>query len=93
MHICKINVDFPIPGSPPNNVNEPSTKPPPSTLSNSSVPVFILIVVFFSTVFNATGSLRSFFLSFPEEETTAFYSKKVFQLLQAGHFPNHLLDS
>ena len=41
-----IKVDFPIPGSPPNNTNEPFTSPPPKTLSNSSIPVFILIASF-----------------------------------------------
>ena len=34
-HICKINVDFPIPGSPPSNTSEPFTNPPPNTLSSS----------------------------------------------------------
>ena len=36
--ICKIKVDLPIPGSPPSKVRDPFTKPPPSTLSNSSNP-------------------------------------------------------
>ena len=35
-HTCIINVDFPIPGSPPIKFNEPSTIPPPNTLFNSS---------------------------------------------------------
>ena len=36
---CKSNVLFPIPGSPPSNVTEPGTRPPPSTRSSSSIPV------------------------------------------------------
>ena len=38
--ICKINVDLPIPGSPPNKIKEPFTSPPPKTRSNSSKPCF-----------------------------------------------------
>ena len=33
---CNSKVDFPMPGSPPNNVNDPGTKPPPNTRFNSS---------------------------------------------------------
>ena len=47
-HICNINVDFPIPGSPPSSINEPFTSPPPNTLSNSSNPVEVLNVCFAS---------------------------------------------
>src|SRR5205085_3202751 len=32
-------VDLPMPGSPPTNTTEPSTRPPPSTRSNSPMPV------------------------------------------------------
>ena len=41
-HNCKINVDLPIPGSPPSNINEPFTNPPPKTLSSSKYPVDVL---------------------------------------------------
>src|SRR5580765_3260091 len=34
-----INVDFPTPGSPPSNIKAPGTTPPPSTRSNSAMPV------------------------------------------------------
>ena len=40
--VCKSIVDFPIPGSPDNKTSEPSTIPPPKTLSNSLSPVEIL---------------------------------------------------
>src|ERR1700686_1775462 len=36
---CSISVDFPIPGSPPINVTEPGTRPPPKTRSSSAEPV------------------------------------------------------
>ena len=36
-----VPVDFPIPGSPPTNTREPCTIPPPNTLSNSFIPVFV----------------------------------------------------
>ena len=42
LHSCKINVDFPIPGSPPSRISEPFTIPPPSTLSSSPKPVDVL---------------------------------------------------
>ncbi len=32
---CSINVDLPMPGSPPNSTIEPGTMPPPSTRANS----------------------------------------------------------
>ncbi len=38
---CKIRVDFPIPGSPANNMIDPGTIPPPNTRSISSI--FVLI--------------------------------------------------
>ena len=37
--LCKSSVDFPIPGSPPSKIAERFVAPPPTTLSNSSIPV------------------------------------------------------
>ena len=37
--VCSKIVDLPIPGSPPINTTEPATSPPPSTRSNSLIPV------------------------------------------------------
>ncbi|MNH17498.1 hypothetical protein D3C79_771720 [compost metagenome] len=37
--VCNRMVDLPIPGSPPINTTEPSTRPPPNTLSNSALAV------------------------------------------------------
>ena len=53
---CNIKVDFPIPGSPPINVNEPSTNPPPRTLSISSNPLETLVYSFFFASFSLTIS-------------------------------------
>ena len=36
---CNRIVDLPTPGSPPSNVTDPGTRPPPSTRSNSAIPV------------------------------------------------------
>ena len=35
--ICRVRVDFPMPGSPPMSTMEPGTIPPPSTRANSSI--------------------------------------------------------
>lgn len=80
-HNCKINVDLPIPGSPPSKINEPFTSPPPKTLSNSSNPVDVLIVSFASYEFNFCGILFVPFSAFNELFllSTIFCSKKVFQ--------------
>ena len=59
-HICNIRVDFPIPGSPPSNIKEPFTNPPPKTLSNSLNPVEILSLVDFTILFNSIGFDFSF---------------------------------
>ena len=47
-NICKIKVDFPIPGSPPINMTEPGTIPPPSKRSNSSIDVSIVLAIILS---------------------------------------------
>ena len=60
LQIWSINVDLPIPGSPPKSVNEPFTRPPPKTLSNSPKPVGIFIVSFASYVFNFCGVIFSY---------------------------------
>ena len=36
---CSKSVDLPMPGSPPTSISDPSTTPPPSTRSNSPIPV------------------------------------------------------
>ena len=94
LHICNINVDFPIPGSPPNKIREPFTNPPPKTLSNSPNPVEVLTFSLATYEFNFCGVFifPSFKLLFEFFVSTIFCSKKVFQLLHAGHFPSHFAD-
>ena len=36
---CSSSVDLPMPGSPPSSTSDPGTTPPPSTRSNSPMPV------------------------------------------------------
>ena len=90
-----IRVDFPIPGSPPSKTSEPLTSPPPKTLLSSPIPVSILDSFFPTTSSSTCGTALSF-TAFPvtvDLVSTTFCSKKVFQLLQAGHFPSHFGDS
>ena len=78
-HICSINVDFPIPGSPPSNTKDPFTKPPPNTLSNSSKFVFILVVSFFATSFKRVGVTFLIGADFESVLFTIFSSTKLLQ--------------
>ena len=55
-HICKIRVDFPIPGSPPQRITESETIPPPNGRSNSVIPNFTLSVSFISISVKLVGS-------------------------------------
>ena len=74
---------------------EPFTKPPPKTLLSSPIPVSILDSFFPTTSSTTCGVLFSF-IALPVADdfvSTIFCSKKVFQLLQAGHFPSHFGDS
>ena len=71
---CKIKVDFPIPGSPPSKVKEPFTRPPPSTLSNSSKPVDILVDKPFSTLVKGVGSTSFLIFDLPILLVIAFSS-------------------
>ena len=98
-HTCIINVDLPIPGSPPIKLSEPSTIPPPNTLFNSSYPVskrisfvttisfsFLTVELFEKVALCPLAVLELFFF-------VTFSSTKLFQLLHPGHFPIHLADS
>ena len=96
LHSCKINVDFPIPGSPPSKINEPFTIPPPNTLSSSPLlssspnPVDVLATSSPLYEFKAFGVFLSFDIFTPFSVIfSIFCSKNVFQLLHAGHFPIH----
>ena len=92
-HICSSTVDLPMPGSPQTKIAAPGTIPPPSTRSNSSIPVWYRTDSSASTQSSAItgeGSLltagRPFF-SFP---MILVSSVRVFQFPQSGHRPCHL---
>src|SRR6056297_2395116 len=87
---CKIKVDLPIPGEPPINIKDPSTIPPPKTLSNSVKVVgkrFFLDPLILSRD-SILGNLSSlsfkllfFFISSGVTSLIEFHSP------QLGHFP------
>src|SRR5574344_339630 len=99
--VCKISVDLPMPGSPPNSVILPATRPPPNTRLSSP-----------SRMLMRTSSCVSIFdietgldleadkpppLAHTEEPTLSpafflptLYSEKVFHSPHAGHLPIHL---
>ena len=60
--ICNINVDLPIPGSPPINTSEPGTIPPPRTRLSSPILVWIRSSFSAFTASILTGSLIPVFL-------------------------------
>ena len=96
---CNSSVDFPIPGSPPINTNDPGTIPPPNTRFNSESTALILTSsdvsiscsAFAFTVFNRDDSCRHSFLLFSSFTSTS--STNVFQDPHDGHFPSHLAAS
>ena len=63
-----------MPGSPPTNTKEPFTKPPPRTLSNSPIPVWIRIASFPTTSFNDLGVTTFFSVCFPGHVCIANFS-------------------
>ena len=96
LHTCSNSVDLPIPGSPPTNVKEPGTIPPPSTLSSSSICVSIRLSSCMLTSDNLAGAEDIFLCTpwlFPRDEEGIFSSTIVFHSLHPGHCPIHLEDS
>ena len=91
-HNCKISVDFPIPGSPAIRTREPSTIPPPRSLSISALCRVILASSVESIsdrdrgLDDAPGVLSSCFLETP---VTTFSSTIVFHSPHAGQRPIH----
>src|SRR5580658_6332938 len=96
---CSSSVDLPIPGSPPTSTTEPGTIPPPSTRSNSSIPLESLGVCASSISPMATASAST--ASLPPIAAArdcarasvagGVYGSRLFHAPQSGHFPNHLL--
>ncbi len=57
--VCKSNVDFPMPGSPPTRTAERFMAPPPSTRSNSPIPVEMRVPSSGSTAVSGIGFVCS----------------------------------
>ena len=82
---------MPTPGSPPISTSEPGTRPPPSTRSNSSIPVEMRSESVSATSASArtgrpTGARRDVARS-RTSSTIVFHSP------QPEHWPSHLGDS
>ena len=92
---CSNKVLFPMPGSPPNKVTEPGTRPPPSTRSNSPRPVetgslsceltsAIGVAVPGGTNASPAAKVTS------DSSGPSTSSTSEFHAPQARHFPDHL---
>ena len=91
---CNNNVLLPMPGSPPNNVTEPGTSPPPRTRSNSPIPVERGLLCCVSTfpmgVASPGGtSARPAANVTSESSGPSTSSTREFQAPHAKHFPDH----
>src|SRR6056297_3010838 len=87
---CKIKVDLPIPGEPPIKIKDPSTIPPPKTLSNSDKDVGMRF--FWDPVISASDSILGIsILLISTSSLSVFLSKltsvMVFHSPQFEHFP------
>src|SRR5215207_4549646 len=86
---CSSRVLLPMPGSPPSNVTEPGTIPPPSTLSSSPMPVGCGLLVCGSTSpiscgFDPAGAMDG------TSPVAASSSTSVFHCEHNTHCPTHL---
>ena len=95
--IWSIRVDLPMPGAPPTSTREPFTAPPPSTRSNSPIPVGKRSSSVVSTWAMGLGRFTATPRPLPTERTGPFLeafsagrSTIVFHAPQAGHLPCHL---
>ena len=89
---CNNNVDLPIPGSPPSNVTEPVTSPPPSTRSSSPRPVVLRVATSPLTASSrSTCRLPAQFFPSTTRPTGDLAGCNEFHSPQAGHLPSHLL--
>ena len=81
-----------MPGSPPISTTDPTTRPPPSTRSNSSLPVprraIDSVATEPSVCTPAVGARLAKRLRLPAR-SSATDSCKVFQAVQWGHWPDH----
>ena len=104
---CSSNVDLPMPGSPPTSTTAPGTRPPPSTRSNSPMPVLTRASSLWRTSASAVTAgasglpaqlLRRLAAATPAAPLAAdagstTNSLKVFQAPHSPHCPCHLLWS
>ena len=84
------SVDLPMPGSPPSKTMEAGTMPPPSTRSNSSTPVLILLNFSSRTELKGCGLTMLFRMGFSAAAGACTSSIKEFHAPQFGHLPSHL---
>src|SRR5688572_16255038 len=100
---CNSRVDLPMPGSPPTSTTAPSTRPPPSTRSNSPIPVDTRASSLWRTSFSAVTfgasilpiqpSRRALPAAFTEAAGSTTNSLNVFHAPHSPHWPCHLLWS
>ena len=93
--VCNTSVDFPIPGSPPSNTNEPGTRPPPSTRFSSLSHMSIRGNSSVATSSMSTGSdcVLSPLDTFDKGVLRTTFSVKLFHAPHEGHLPAHFGDS
>ena len=91
------SVDFPIPGSPIIRITSPGTIPPPSTRSNSPIPLDVRFIspALISLNFCSLPTTPGLLPPAPESELalllpTITLSTKVFHLEHSWHCPCHL---
>src|SRR5262249_24522798 len=89
LHVCSVNVDLPIPGSPPTSVTEPWTSPPPSTRSSSPIPVDRRNECSASTAVRGRGALAGRFFDAERARGTATSSStREPHVEHPGHCPS-----
>ena len=96
---CSSSVDLPMPGSPPMSTSEPGTMPPPSTRSNSSMPLrarsSAVSSICVSVLAGAVGAETVLLRSGPVGGAAGVgsCSSILFQAPQDGQRPIHFADS
>src|ERR1051325_9291129 len=90
-----INVDLPIPGSPPNKTMEPGTNPPPSTRFNSRSGIFIRCsFVSEISLTNCGLAARCVLCEIPDTFSSLLITSStyVFHSPHEAHLPTHFGD-
>ncbi len=100
---CSSSVDLPMPGSPPISTTAPSTRPPPSTRSNSPMPVdtrawsrcstSLSAVIFGASVLPAQPLRRAAAGALAAAALSSTISLSEFHAPHSVHWPCHLLYS